>query len=64
MSTLQELFSRDPLKTTRQEISEVMVKEFREKRKQFNLGAAQAGSTKKVAAGVKAAVDIAGKIEI
>lgn len=64
MSTLAELFSRDPLKVTRQEITEIMVAEFRRKRAQFNLGAQQAGSTKKVSESVKAAVKIAGDIEI
>jgi hypothetical protein len=64
MSTLAELFARDPLQVTRQEITEVMVAEFRKKRAQFNLGAAQAGSTKKLSEATKAAVAAAGKIEI
>ena len=64
MSTLAELFSRDPLKVTREEITEIMVVEFRKKRAQFNIGAQQAGSTKKLSESAKAAVKAAGDIEI
>jgi hypothetical protein len=50
MSTISELFSRDPLLLTKEEVSKEIVAYFRERRAQFNLGAQQAGSTKKISA--------------
>lgn len=47
MSDLTELFSRDPLELSKTDI-QVIVARYREARAQFNLGVAQAGSTKKV----------------
>lgn len=42
---LQELFSRDPLSLTREDISTI-VETMRKSRHQFNLGNVKAGSTK------------------
>lgn len=45
MTDISELFSRDPLDLSKQDI-EAIVKKFRESRKAFNLGNSRAGSTK------------------
>lgn len=45
MSDLTELFSRDPLKLTKADVSAI-VTAYREKRKQFNLGGTLAGKAK------------------
>jgi hypothetical protein len=45
MSDIQELFSRDPLKLTKIDIT-VIVAKMRESRHQFNLGNKLAGKTK------------------
>lgn len=47
MSDIAELFARDPLSLSKQDIGEI-VKYYREKRAQFNLGDKTAGSTKKM----------------
>lgn len=47
MTDITELFARDPLKLTKEDIVE-LVKVYREKRYQFNLGDKMAGSTKKI----------------
>jgi hypothetical protein len=45
VSDIQELFARDPLKLTKDDITEI-VEKFRASRHQFNLGNLKAGSTK------------------
>ncbi len=45
MSDISQLFSTDPLKLTREDISAIIV-EYRKKRAAFNLGNMKAGSTK------------------
>lgn len=45
MSDIQELFARDPLELTREDLREI-VEKFRQSRAQFNLGHKAAGSTK------------------
>jgi hypothetical protein len=45
MSDLAELFSRDPNKCTKDDVRSIIAA-YRERRKQFNLGSAQAGSVK------------------
>lgn len=45
MSDLTELFSRDPLKLTREDVASIIAV-YREKRKQFNLGGTLAGKAK------------------
>lgn len=47
MSDIADLFARDPLSLTKPDI-EVIVKYYREKRAQFNLGDKTAGATKKM----------------
>ena len=49
MSDMAELFSRDPLKLTQDDLAAIVAR-YREARSQFNLGEKSAGSTKKVAA--------------
>lgn len=49
MSDIATLFARDPLDLSKQDI-EAIVKFYREKRAQFNLGDKTAGSTKKMKA--------------
>ena len=45
MSDIQELFSRDPLSLSREDLTQI-VERFRASRQQFNLGNRMAGSTK------------------
>jgi hypothetical protein len=45
MSDLQTIFAMDPEKCTKEDITEI-VRAFRERRTQFNLGNNNAGSTK------------------
>lgn len=45
MSDIMELFARDPLDLSKQDIETIIAK-FRESRKAFNLGNVRAGSTK------------------
>ena len=52
MSDMAELFSRDPLKHTRESI-DAIVAYYREARKNFLLGEKSAGSTKKMKAAPK-----------
>ena len=49
MNTLSELFARDPLSLTDEDIKEI-VKAFRDMNSKFNLGDTRAGSTKPPAA--------------
>ena len=47
MSDIQELFQKDPLQLTQEDLKE-MVMYYRDRRNQFNLGDTQAGSAKKI----------------
>jgi hypothetical protein len=47
MSDIADLFAKDPLALTREDLS-LIIARYREARTQFNLGAKQAGSTKKI----------------
>lgn len=49
MSDIAAIFARDPLELTREDRAEI-IKYYREKRAQFNLGDKTAGSTKKMKA--------------
>lgn len=56
MSDLLELFARDPLKYTKEDIKQI-VAFYREKRKQFNSGGILAGKVKPAPAKAKALAD-------
>jgi hypothetical protein len=61
MSDLAELFARDPLEYSQQDLSDI-IRVMREKRKQFNLGNAKAGSTKPLTPKAKESLAIADKL--
>lgn len=61
MSDIADIFARDPLKLTRDDISAV-IKEFRAKRASFNLGNVKAGTTKAPTEKQKAIADLAAKL--
>jgi len=61
MTDITELFARDPLSLSKQDIG-VIVAKFRESRKAFNLGNARAGSTKPLTAKQKATDALAAKL--
>lgn len=63
MTDLAELFARDPLQLTRDDIT-VLVQELRDRRKQFNLGAAKAGSMKAPTAKQKALEGLGVKLDL
>lgn len=63
MSDIAELFARDPLKLTREDLTTIVAK-FRESRGQFTLGNKMAGSTKPKTEKQKATLDIASKLNI
>lgn len=48
MSDIARLFSEDPLRLTKEDISSIIA-HYRQARAQFNLGEKQAGSAKKIA---------------
>ena len=48
MSDINELFSRDPMKLTRETDIPEIIKYYKEKSQQFQLGDKQAGATKKM----------------
>jgi hypothetical protein len=47
LSDIQELFQKDPLLLTREDLKEIAMY-YRDKRNQFNLGDTQAGSAKRI----------------
>lgn len=57
MSDLTELFSRDPLKYSKQDIQQIIAA-YREKRKQFNAGGTLAGKASVVKPKTKALLDV------
>lgn len=62
MTDISELFSRDPLDLSKQDISAIVI-HFRDRRKAFNLGNVKAGSTKPPTAKQKATADLLAKID-
>lgn len=58
MTDIAELFARDPMSLTKEDISAI-VEEYRKMRGQFNLGNKMAGSTKPKTEKAKAAIDLA-----
>ena len=62
MTDITELFSRDPLDLSKQDIAAIVAR-FRESRKAFNLGNVRAGSTKPPTAKQKATSDLLAKID-
>jgi hypothetical protein len=58
MTDIAELFARDPMKLTKEDIGEI-VKEYRKMRGQFNLGNKSAGSTKPPTVKQKETLDLA-----
>lgn len=60
---LAELFARDPLTLTRDDISSIIT-ELRNRRGQYSLGAQKAGSTKPPSAKAKATTELANKVGI
>lgn len=63
MSDIAELFSRDPLSYTEEDLT-VIVEEMRKSRKQFNLGNLKAGSTKPKTAKQKSLEALASDLDI
>lgn len=57
MSDLTELFARDPLKYSKQDIQSIIAA-YREKRKQFNAGGNLAGKARVVTPKAKALLDV------
>lgn len=57
MSDLTELFSRDPLKYSKQDVQQIIAI-YREKRKQFNAGGTLAGKAKTITPKAKALLDV------
>jgi len=62
MTDITELFARDPLSLSKQDIG-VIVAKFRESRKAFNLGNVRAGSTKPLTAKQKATDALAARVD-
>lgn len=60
---LQTLFARDPLSLSQQDL-ETIVRELRERRKQYNLGNQSAGKAKPVSAKAEAARKVTGQLDI
>lgn len=56
-TTLAQLFAMDPLAYSDQDLDRIIA-EFRDKRKQFNLGNLQAGSTKPKSAKAAASLEL------
>lgn len=63
MTDIAELFARDPLKLTKQDLTAIVMR-FRESRGQFTLGNKMAGSTKPKTEKQKATADIAAKLNL
>jgi hypothetical protein len=61
MTDITELFARDPLELSKQDIAAIVSK-FRESRKAFNLGNSRAGSTKPPTAKQKQTADLLAKV--
>ncbi len=63
LTDIAELFARDPLELSDRDIGR-MVDEFRERRTQYALGNAMAGSTKPKSPKQKAVADLASKLDL
>lgn len=63
MTDISELFARDPLKLTRDDITEI-IKRMRDARAQFNLGNVKAGSTKPLTEKQKATKSLAESLNL
>lgn len=63
MSDLAELFARDPLNLTKEDIRSI-IEEMRKSRHAFNAGNAKAGSTKPLSEKQKTIVSLAEKMNI
>lgn len=63
MSDLSELFARDPLSYTKEDVTTI-VQELRNRRHQFNLGNAKAGSMKPKTPAQKKGSELADKLGI
>lgn len=63
MTDISELFARDPLALTKEDITE-MILHFRKCRGQFNLGNVSAGSTKPKSEKTKATEALADKLNL
>lgn len=61
MTDVSELFARDPLALSKQDIAAIVAR-FRESRKAFNLGNTRAGSTKPPTEKQKKAADLLAKV--
>ncbi len=62
MTDISELFARDPLQLSKQDIGQIVAR-FRESRKAFNLGNVRAGSTKAPTPKQRATSDLLAKID-
>lgn len=63
MTDISELFARDPLKLTRDDITDI-IKRMRDARAQFNLGNVKAGSTKPLSEKAKATKSLADSLDL
>lgn len=63
MSDLHEIMSRDPRGYTKQDL-DTIIRVLRERRHQFNLGNAKAGSTKPLSAKDKATLELAKQLDL
>ncbi len=61
MTSITELFARDPLSLSEQDI-DIIIAKFRESRKAFNLGNVKAGSTKPPTATQKKTMELKDKL--
>lgn len=63
MTDIHELFQRDPLELSEQDL-DAIIRKFRESRGQFALGNAMAGSTKKPSEKTQKTLDLAAKLNL
>lgn len=63
MTDLSQLFARNPLDLTRDDITS-LIEAFRKSRHQFSLGNTKAGSTKPPTEKQKKIIDLASKLDI
>lgn len=63
MTDISELFARDPLQLSKQDLAQI-VERFRAQRGQFNLGDKKAGSTKPPTEKAKKLIDLGDKLNI
>lgn len=63
MTDIAELFSRDPLELSEQDLDQIIAR-FREARGQYNRGNAMAGNTKPKTAKQKQVLDLSAKLDL